>query len=60
MAVGVGPEAGVDDFNVVFGDEFGIIVVFFIEVFLEGIIHGVNGGLAGVVALHGVEVGFLD
>ena len=60
MTIGVGPEAGVDNSDVVFGDEFGVVVVFFVEVFFEGVVHGVDGSLAGVVALHGVEVGFLD
>lgn len=60
MTVRVGPEGGVDDFDVFFGDKFGIIIVMFIEVFFKGIIHGVNGGLAVVVAAHGIEVGFLD
>lgn len=60
MAVGVGPKARIDDFDVFFGDEFGIVAVFFVEAFFESVVHGVDGGFAIVVAAHGVEIGFLD
>ena len=60
VAIGVSPEGGVDDFDVVFRNEFGIVVVFLVETFLEGVVHGIDGGFAVVVAAHGVEVGFLD
>ncbi len=35
-------------------------MVFDVKAFLEGIIHGVDGGFAIFVAVHGVDVGFLD
>ena len=60
MAIGIGPEGRVDDLNVFLGDEFWVIAVVFVKAFFEGIVHGVNGGLAVFVALEGVEVGFLD
>ena len=60
MAVGISPEGGVDDFDVFLRDEFRIIAMFFVEIFLEGVVHGVDGGLAVVVAAHSVKVGFLD
>ncbi len=60
MPIRVGPEAGVDDFEIVFGDKFWIIAMVFVEIFFEGVIHGIDGGLAIVVAFHGVEVGFLN
>ena len=31
-----------------------------VETFLEGVVHGVDGGFALFVTVHGVEVGFLD
>ena len=60
MAVGVGPKRRIDDFDVIFGDKLGIILVLFIEVFFESIVHGIDGGLTSIVALHSVEVGFLN
>ena len=33
VAVGVGPESGINDFDVVLGDEFGVIIVLFVEAF---------------------------
>ena len=56
----VGKEGGVnhgEDLLVEFGRivaELGVVV------FLQGVIHGVDGGLALVIAGHGVHVGFLD
>ena len=56
----VGKEGGVnhgEDFLVKFGRivaELGIVI------FLQGVIHGVDGGLALVIAGHSVYVGFLD
>ena len=38
----------------------GVVAVFFIVTFLQSIVHGVDGGLAVLVALHGVDVLFLD
>ena len=32
----------------------------FIEAFLESVIHCIDGGLALLVAIHGVDIGFLD
>lgn len=60
VPIGVGPKTGVDDFDVVFGDKLWIIFVFLVEIFLEGVIHGVDGGLAVVIALKSIEVRFLD
>ena len=60
MTIGVSPEGGVDNFDVVFGNEFRVVVMLFVETLLEGVVHGVDGGLAVVIAAHGVEVGFLD
>lgn len=60
MTIGISPESGVDDFDVVFRDEFGIVVVLFVETFFEGVVHGIDGGFAVVIAAHGVEVGFLN
>ena len=34
--------------------------MFFIEAFFKSVIHGIDGGFAIVVALHGVEILFLD
>ena len=59
VAEGIGPEGGVDDFDVFFGDLFGVVMMLFVEAFFEGVIHGVDGGFAGFVALHGVEIGLL-
>lgn len=50
----VGPEGGVNDFEVGFGDGGGVVTVVFIEALLEGVVHGIDGGLAGFVATHGV------
>ena len=55
-AEGVGPEGGVDDFDVVFADLLRVVAVVGEETFLQGIVHGVDGGLAGFVAVHGVDV----
>ena len=60
VTIGVGPEGGVDDFDVVFGNELRVVVMLFVETLLESIVHGVDGGLAVVIAAHGVKVGFLD
>ena len=56
----VGPEGGVDDFDILLGNEFGIVVVFFIKAFLKGVVHGVNGCLAIFIASHGVDVRLLN
>ena len=34
--------------------------MFWVETFFEGIIHGVDGGFARFVALHGGDIGVLD
>ena len=34
--------------------------MFFVETFFEGVIHGVDGGFAFFVAVHGIDIGFLD
>ena len=60
VAVGVSPKGGVDNFDIVFGNEFRVVVVLFVETLFKSIVHGVDGGLAVVVATHSVEVGFLD
>ena len=60
MPVGISPKAWVDNFDIILGDEFGIIAMFFVKTFFEGIIHGVDGGFAIVVAPKGIDVRFLD
>lgn len=60
MAIGIGPEGRIDDFDVVFGNEFRIVVVFFVETLFESVVHGVDSGLAVVISAHSVEVGFLN
>ena len=37
----------------------GVVIVLGVEAFFEGVVHGVDGGLAGFVAGHGVEILFL-
>ena len=32
----------------------------FVEAFLECVIHGIDGGLALLIATHGIDVGFLN
>lgn len=39
---------------------FGVVAVFGVEAFFESIIHGVDGGLAVLIAIHGFDVGVLD
>lgn len=56
----IGPEGWIDNGEVVFRDVFGVVAVFGVETFLEGIIHGVDGGLATLIAVHGFDVGVLD
>ena len=34
--------------------------MFFVEIFLEGIIHSIDGGFSLLIAIHGVNIGFLD
>ena len=60
VTIRVGPEGGVNNFDVVFGNEFGIVVMLLVETFFESVVHGVDGGLAVVVSRKSVEVGFLD
>ena len=59
-AVGVGEELRVDDGEVVLAESGGIVAELGIIVFLEGIVHGVDGGFALVIARHGGDVGLLD
>ena len=56
----IGPESWVDVRDDFFVDFFRIILVLFVIAFLESVVHGVDGGLAVFVALHGIEVCFLD
>ena len=56
----VSPEGGVYDFDIVFGNVFRVIAVLFVEAFFESIVHGVDGDFAIFVALHGVDIRFLD
>ena len=53
-AVRVGPEGGVDDFDVFLADLLGVVAVFFVETFLKGIIDSVGGDFALLIALHSV------
>lgn len=59
-AVGIGEELGVDDGEIFFVNLGRIEAVFRVVIFFEGVIHGVDGGFAIVVAVHGVNIGFLD
>lgn len=56
----IGPEGGVDHLNVGFADSFWVVTVVFVKALLEGIIHGVDGGLAVFIAFQGVEIRLLD
>ena len=60
VAVGIGPEGGVDDFDVFFGDELGVVSMLRVETFFEGIVHGVDGSFAVFIAIESVEIGFLE
>ena len=59
VAEWIGPESGVDDLDVFFGDLFWVIVVILIEAFFEGVIHGIDGSFAILIAFHSIEVGLL-
>lgn len=39
---------------------FGVIIMVLEETFFESVIHGIDSGFAGFVAVHGVDVGFLN
>ena len=39
---------------------FGVIIVLFEKAFFESVIHGIDGGFTGFVAVHGVDIGFLN
>ncbi len=54
------PERWIDNFDVVFGDEFWVITVFLVKAFFQGIVHSIDSGFAIFVALHGVNIGFLN
>ena len=56
----ISPESWVDDGDVFFGNGFRIVVVFFVEAFFKGVIHGVDGGFAIFITFESVEVAFLD
>lgn len=56
----IGPEGWVDDGDVFFGDGFWIVAVSLVETFFEGVIHGIDSGLAVLVAFECVDVVFLD
>ena len=60
MAIWVGPEGWVDDFDVVFRDMLRVVLVFFVVAFFQGIVHGVDCGFASFVTLHGIIIGFLN
>ena len=60
VAEGIGPEGGVDDFDVFFGNLFGVVVMLLVEAFFEGVVHGVDSDFAVFVTVEGVEIGFLD
>ena len=56
----VSPECGIDNGDIVLGNLFGVVAVVLVETFFEGVVHGVDGGLAVGVAVDGVDVGLLD
>ena len=56
----VGPESWVYDFDVFFGDGLWVVAVFFVKAFFECVVHGIDGNFAVFVALHGIEIGFLN
>ena len=56
----VSKEIGVHGGEVVFKNFFGVEAVLFVEAFFERIEHGVDGDFALLVALHGVNVDFLE
>lgn len=60
VAERIGEKGRVNDGQIVFGDFGRIITESGVIVFFERVIHGVDGGLAVVVAIHGVDIGFLD
>ncbi len=60
MTIRVGPECGVDDGDVLFGNDFRIITISFVKTFFQSVIHGVDGGLSVFVSLESVEIGLLD
>lgn len=55
----VGKKLGVDNFEVFFGDRFGVVAVGGEKTFFEGVKHGVDSNFALFVTLHGVDVEFL-
>ena len=59
-AIRIGPEGWVDDLDVFFANFGWVIIVIFVEIFFERVVHSVNGGFAIFVASHSIEVGFLD
>lgn len=59
-AEGVGPEGGVDDFDVLLGDGIWVVAVLGEVAFFERVVHGIDSNLAAFVASHGVDVGLLD
>ena len=60
MAIWIGPEGWVDDFDIVFRDMLRVVLVFFVVAFFQGIVHGVDRSLANFVTLHGIVIGFLN
>lgn len=60
MTVWIGPEGGIDDFDVVFGNMLWVVFVLGIETLLESVVHGVDGGLPGFVAAKCIDVLLLD
>lgn len=55
----VGEIVWVDNSESVCGNVFGVVVVVFVETFFKGVVDGVDGGFASIVAMHGVKFGFL-
>ena len=60
VAGGVGKIGRVDDGEGVFGEVFWVVTVVLVEAFFESVVDGVDGGFLDIVAVEGVEIGFLD
>ncbi len=60
MAIWIGPESGIDDLDVVFGNMLWVVFMLGIETFFEGIIHSIDGSFSVFIAIKGVDVLLLD